>query len=193
MSRTITVQFDKPIISAKVIDDFADSVGSKLPDSGRTDSGAGDKVLMQDLEGQKAAYIQAYETLNGIIARLNQFCEKLYAGHREEIARLSVEIARKILVQKVENGDYEIESIIKEALKNTPDSRNVKVHLNPEDIEKCRKAQQDGQGGVLTGIELIADPNVGRAECVLESPKGIIKSMIDDNLERIGKALKKAN
>jgi len=194
MSQTVTVHFDKPIISAKVIGGFADAVESKLSGSGRADSGANnDRVPIQDLEAQKAVFLQACQTLDGVIARLNQFCEKLYAGHREEIARLSVEIARKILMQKVENGDYEIESIIKEALGNTPGSQNVKVHLNPEDLAKCRKAQQDEPGGVLAGIELISDPNIGRAECLLESPKGIIKSMIDDNLERIGKALNKAN
>jgi flagellar biosynthesis/type III secretory pathway protein FliH len=67
------------------------------------------------------------------------------------------------------------------------------VHLNPEDLEKCQKAQQHEQSGVLAGIKLIPDPNIGRAECLLESPKGIIKSLIDDNLERIGKALGNVN
>jgi len=194
MSQTLTVHFDKPIISAKVMGGFTDAVESKLSGPGRADSGANnDQALIQDLEAQKAVFLQACQTLEGVIARLNQFCEKLYAGHREEIARLSVEIARKILMQKVENGDYEIEPIIKEALKNTPGGQEVKVHLNPEDLAKFRKAQQDEPGGVLAGIELISDPNIGRAECLLESPKGIIKSMIDDNLERIGKALNKAN
>jgi flagellar biosynthesis/type III secretory pathway protein FliH len=97
------------------------------------------------------------------------------------------------LMQKVENGDYEIESIVKEALSKAPANQEVIVHLNPDDLEKCRKAQQDEQGGTLSGIKLISDPNIGRAECMLESPKGIIKSLVDDNLERIGKALEKAN
>lgn len=194
MSQTLTVNLNKPIISAKVLDDYAGGVGSKMSSSGRADSEANtEQILKQDLEAQKAVFSQACQTLNGVIAKFNQFCDKLYVEHREEIARLSVEIARKILMQKVENGDYEIESIIKEALKNAPGSQDVIVHLNPEDLEKCQKAQQDGPGGVLAGIKLIPDPNIGRAECLLESPKGIIKSLIDDNLERIGKALEKAN
>ena len=194
MSQTLTVRFDKPIISAKVLDDYAGGVGSKMSNPGRVDSEANsEQIPIQDLEAQKAVFSQACQTLNGVIARLNQFCDKLYVEHREEIARLSVEIARKILVQKVENGDYEIESIIKEALKNAPSSQDVIVHLNPEDLEKYQKAQRDEPGGVLTGVKLIPDPNIGRAECLLESPKGIIKSLIDDNLERIGKALEKAN
>jgi flagellar biosynthesis/type III secretory pathway protein FliH len=193
MSQILTVNLNKPIISAKFMDD-AEGNGIQLSGPEMEDSKADNvQVLKQDLDAQKAVFSQACQTLNGVIAKLNQFCDKLYVEHREEIARLSVEIARKILMQKVENGDYEIESIIKEALKNAPSSQDVIVHLNPEDLEKCQKAQQDGPGGVLAGIKLIPDPNIGRAECLFESPKGIIKSLIDDNLERIGKALEKAN
>ena len=194
MSQTLTVNLNKPIISAKVLDDYAERDGIQLSGPEIEDSEADTvQILKQDLDAQKAVFSQACQTLNGVITRLNQFCDKIYAEHGEEIARLSVEIARKILMQKVENGDYEIESIIKEALKNAPGSQDVIVHLNPEDLEKYQKAQQDEPGGVLAGIKLIPDPNIGRAECLLESPKGIIKSLIDDNLERIGKALGKAN
>jgi len=194
MSQTLTVNLDKPIISATVLHVYTDRDVSQLSDAGREDSKAETgQILGQDFEAQKAVFSQACEALNAVISRLNQFCDKIYAEHREEIARLSVEIARKILMQKVENGDYEIESIVKEALKNAPSSQDAIVHLNPEDLEKYQKAQQDKPGGVLAGIKFIPDPNIGRAECLLESPKGIIKSLIDDNLERIGKALEKAN
>jgi flagellar biosynthesis/type III secretory pathway protein FliH len=194
MSQTLTVNLNKPIISVTVLDGYADCDVSRLPGTDRKGSKAEtEQIPRQDFEGQKAVFSQACRTLNGVIAKLNQFCDKLYVEHGEEIARLSVEIARKILMQKVENGDYEIESIIKEALKNAPSSQDVIVHLNPDDLEKCRKAQQDEPGSGLTGIKLVPDPNIGRAECLLESPKGIIKSLIEDNLERIGKAIEKAN
>jgi len=194
MSQTLTVNLNKPITSAKFLDDYAGSEADQLscPDIEESDADTA-QILKQDLEAQKAVFSQACQILNGVTSKLNKFCDKLYVEHREEIARLSVEIARKILMQKVENGDYEIESIVKEALNSAPGSQDIVVHLNPEDVEKCQKAQQDEPGGVLAGIKLISDPNIGRAECLLESPKGIIKSFIDDNLERIGKALEKAN
>ena len=193
MSQTLTVHLDKTIVSAKVVDGDANGVGSGL--SGRAGEHAGantEQVMVQDLEAQKAAFSQACQTLNGVIAKLNEFYDKVYAEHREEIARLSIEIARKILMQKVADGDYEIESIIKEALKSAPGHQDVVVHLNPEDLAKCQKAQQDEPSGALAGIKFVSDQNIGRAECVLESSKGIIKSLIDENLERIGKALMKA-
>ena len=111
--------------------------------------------------------------------------------HKDEIAKLSVEIARKVLMQKVENGDYEIESIVKEALNNAPTRQDLVVRLNPQDLEQLQKAQQEQPGGDLAGIKFVPDPDIGRAECLLESPKGIIESLIDKHLERVSEALKK--
>jgi len=180
-------------VSAKILDNYPDGIGTGLSDPGRVNSGADtEQIRTQDLEAQKAVFSQACQTLNGVVAKLNQFCDKAFVEHREEIAKLSVEIARKILVRKVENGDYEIESIVKEALNNAPTRQDVVVHLNPQDLVHCQKAQQDGPGGDLVGVKFVSDPNIGRAECLLESPKGIIESLIDKHLEQIGKALEKA-
>jgi flagellar biosynthesis/type III secretory pathway protein FliH len=181
MSQTLTVRLEKPILSVEISDNphLFSCEGNK--------AGAG-QIPTQDSQ----TLSQACQALNSIIAKLNQFCDTLFAEHKEEIAKLSVEIARKVLMQKVQDGDYEIESIVKEALKNAPTRQDVVVHLNPEDHILCQKAQQDEPNGALAGIKFISDPNIGRAECMLETPKGIIESLIDGHLERIGKALKTA-
>jgi len=184
MSRTLTVHLEKPITSVRILDNCRDGIGAELSGRGGVISGT--------LDAQKAAFSQACQTLNGVVAKLNEFYDKMLAGHEEQIAKLSVEIARKILMQKVENGDYEIESIVKEALKNAPTRQDVVVHLNPQDLVQCQKAQQAEPSGELAGIKFVSDLNIGRAECVLESPKGIIESLINEHLERVGKALKKA-
>jgi hypothetical protein len=51
--------------------------------------------------------------------------------------------------------------------------------------------QQDKSMDVFAGIKFVSDQSVGRAECALESPKGIIESLIERNLEQIGRALQK--
>jgi flagellar biosynthesis/type III secretory pathway protein FliH len=190
MSQTLIVHLEKPIASAKVIDDYAGGVGSKL-----SGGGVGSEVSAEQIEGsqaQKTAYSQAYQALNAVVKKLNEFYDKVFVEQREEIAKLSVEIARKILMRKVEDGDYEIEAIVKEALKNAPSRQNVVVHLHPEDLGQCQKVQNDGADGALAGVKFVSDPKIGRAECVVESPKGIIESLINGHLERIGKALQKA-
>ena len=178
MSQTFTVHLEKPIVSVRILDDSA------------TLSCEGKKDGAESVEN--AGFSQACQTLNGVVARLNQFYDTLFAEHKEEIARLSVEIARKILMQKVQDGDYEIESIVKEALNNAPTRQDVVVHLNPQDHLLCQKAQADSPNGDLGGIKFVSDPNIGRAECLLETPKGIIESLIEEALGRIANALKKA-
>jgi len=185
MSRTIAVHLEKPVVSVKISD---------TPPllSCESKNGDGEQITIQDSQAKDTVFSQTCQTLKALTDKLNQFYDKLFAGHKEEIAKLSVEIARKILAQQVQNGDYEIESIVKEALKNAPTRQDVVVHLNPEDHILCQKAQQDEPNGALAGIKFISDPNIGRAECLLETPKGIVESLINEHLERIGKALKTA-
>jgi flagellar biosynthesis/type III secretory pathway protein FliH len=179
MSQTLTVHLEKPIVSVEISDNpHLFSCESK-------EAGA-EQIPTQGSQ----TFSKACQALNSVIAKLNQFCDTLFVEHKEEIAKLSVEIARKVLMQKIQDGDYEIESIVKEALKNAPTRQNVVVHLNPEDHILCQKAQEEEPSGALAGIKFVSDPDIGRAECMLESPKGIIESLIDEHLERIGKALK---
>lgn len=186
MSGTLTISLSKPVASVGILDNYPGPLGGEQVEAEE----AGGQVLTAELQAQKAAFSQACQTLNGVIDRLNEFYDKVFVGHSEEIARLSVEIARKILMQKIENGDYEIESIVKEAIENAPDRQDMVVHLHPEDVAQCQRAQQDDPGSALVGVTFVRDSNIGRAECLLESPKGIVKSLIDENLERIDRALK---
>ena len=187
MTRTLTVNLEKPIASAKFLDDSAEAIGSFTQDNPQETTR---QILTQD-SGAKNEFSQACQAINGVVTKLNQFYDKIFAEQKEEIARLSVEIARKVLMQKVEDGDYKIESIIKEAINNAPTRQDIVIHLNPEDLTECQKALKEEPDGALNDIKFVSDSNIGRAECLLESPKGIVESLINEHLERISKALKK--
>lgn len=183
MSPTVTVNLGKPIASAAISDGSSSIAGL---------SGRGQAGSEPSAEHQNAKLPQLCKTLENLVAKLNQFYEGVFAEHKDQIAKLSVEIAKKILVQKVQEGDYEIESIVKESLNNAPTRQDVVVHLNPEDLPRIQQLQADGADTALTGLKFVADANIGRAECTLETSKGIIESLIDAHLEQIAKALQKA-
>ena len=189
MVATVTIKLERPIKSAEIADDFFGIAGTELSED--TSANPRPAAKQTKLTQEKVELSQICRTLGNIVSELNQFRDKIFAEHRESIARLSVEIARKILMQKVLKGDYEIESIVKEVLKNAPAHQDVVVHLNPDDIVQCQKLQQGDTADALSGIKFIADSNIGRAECLLETPKGVIESLIDKHLEQIGKALEK--
>lgn len=185
------IQFDKPLNAVKILNDSSDSGDADMLEAPRQSMLAEQTALVQELEMQKKLHHEGTEALQGIIAKLGQLYDEIFAGHNEAIARLSVEIARKVLMRNITEGDYEIESIVKEALKNAPQSASLVVRLNPQDLTDLRKLQDAGEATV-SGIELTADANIGRAECVVESSKGVMKLLIDEHLEQISKALAKA-
>ena len=45
---------------------------------------------------------------------------------------------------------------------------------------------------MLASVKLVADPGIGLAECVVETPKGKVESLIDGHLEQVARALSKA-
>ena len=190
------IQLAKPLKTVKIVSDCSDNVmfssaceSSSIVSKKQTDVDAA--ASLQELETQKHLYREARTVLENVTAKLDQLCEDIIAGHHDAIARLSVEIARKVIMQTIEAGDYQIESIIREALKNAPKNTGIVVRLHPQDLAAFQKLQDTGQT-TLSGFNLEADAQIGRAECVVESSKGIIKVLIDEHLEQISKALTKA-
>jgi flagellar biosynthesis/type III secretory pathway protein FliH len=184
MASTYTINLTKPIKSAQILNDYDDARRLML------DTRKESSIEVQE-SSIKAEFAQACQTLNSIVNKLNQLYNETLAEHREEITKLSVQIANKVLMQKVQKGDYQIESIINEVLKNAPVSQDVVVHLNPDDLVNLTQNSKFKTQNSFEGIKLVADQNIGRAECLLETPKGIIKSFLNEHIKRISEALEK--
>ena len=198
MAGTFAIELNKPLASVKIIEDcqsYPDAGGSGVQNAQNSEHSAatqaGQLTSSSDIEKRKAEIAQLQKLLNNLLDNLNRLHNQMLADHKEEIISLSVEIANKVLMHKVQKGDYQIESIIKEALKSAPVHNDVTIHLNPEDVVQCQKLQQEEPDSAFAGLKLVADPNIGQAECLLETPKGIIRSSIEEHLERISEALKK--
>ena len=147
--------------------------------------------LSKELQRQLAELARRLETVNSIAGGLTTLHEQTLASNRVEIAKLAVEIARKILMYKVGKNDYEIQAVVEEALKQAPARQNVVVRLNPEDLARCQQLQQENRQSPFAELEFTADWSIGRGECLVETPKGIVKSFIEEHLERISGALQK--
>jgi flagellar biosynthesis/type III secretory pathway protein FliH len=177
---TITLKLAKPLKLVKVCNNSI---------AGSSNQSNSDQLqALEDLKMQKEIFSQACGAIQSIADKFKESFDTLFAQRNEEIAKLSVEIARKVLMRAVEEGDYKIEAIVAEIIKNAPAQHDLIVHLNPQDLESIQKAGQEA----FEGVTFVPDINIGQAECMLESPKGIIKSLIDEHLEQIGRALKKA-
>jgi flagellar biosynthesis/type III secretory pathway protein FliH len=174
------VKLAKPIESLKVIQN--PTTAASMNDTGQD--------ISEELESRNQQCAQALQTLEAITANLQLVYEKAIIEHRQGIAKLAVEIARKVLAQKVKEGDYRIESIIQEALNNAPTRQEIVVRLNAQDLTRCQQTLQQFNE-TFAGIKFIADPGIEPAQCVVDTPKGKIESLINENLEQVERALSK--
>jgi flagellar assembly protein FliH len=191
MTQIPTIHLRQPIATASVID--AEQVriepAATDPESEVRHPPAPDPDA--EFQPQRAELARLLEIVNGLAGGLHQLHEQTLVHNRTEIARLAVEIARRILMYKTGKGDYEIQAIVEEALKRAPTRQNVVVRLNPEDVSRCQQLQKDNPQSPFAELELTADWNIGRGECLVETPKGIVKSFIEEHLDHIREALEK--
>jgi flagellar biosynthesis/type III secretory pathway protein FliH len=66
------------------------------------------------------------------------------------------------------------------------------VRVNPEDLATCRSSSGKTPGTQFAELEMVADWSIARADCLVETPKGIVKSFVEEHLARIGEAREKA-
>jgi len=147
--------------------------------------------MAAELDRQKNQFSQSCQTVNAIAANLEKLYQETLAGNPADIVKLAVEIARKIVHHKVAQGDYDIQAIVEEALKRAPTRQEIVIRLNPEDLGPCQRYQQENPGNPFAELTFTADWSIGRGECLVETPKGIVKSFIEEHLEHIREALLK--
>ena len=180
MVRTVTLSLKRPVGSVRILKDYG-GVSSET-------AAAADMAATAELSQQTKKYMQAAAALSGAATKLNAFFENEVRQHNQQIAKLAVEIARKVLMQEVADGHYKIETIVLEALKNAPSRENVVVHLNPADAAFCRQAQEQSDGQLFGDIKIEADPNVKPADCVVVTPRGLVESFTETHLLHIAEA-----
>lgn len=130
--------------------------------------------------------------LQQAITEFHQLHEKLFLDHKEQIVRLSIEIANKILARDVQDRNYEIEKIIAEAMKTIDVSEQVTIRLNPVDLKTFQKKIENDNIQLPEKTLFIDDPSVNKAECVLESNNGIVEYLIHEHLSSIENVLLEA-
>lgn len=198
MALTQTIKLVRPVVAACIIDAAQLRIAEGELRINATDGNPPSAIrnppsdaLQKEMEQKNDELARLLTEVRSIAAGLRQLQEQTLANNRGEIAKLAVEIARKILRSKVSQGDYEIQAIVEEALKQAPTRQNVVVRLHPEDLPGCQQLQRDNPQGPFAELEFTADWSIGRGECLVETPKGIIRSFLDEHLDRISDAMQR--
>jgi len=182
-----TVQIGAPIASVRSVDLRGN------PIAGRAPTGAGDAAIdqtRQALHADREALARAKAALLSALEQTAKLKESVIRSAERQIVQLAVDVARKVLMQEIQAGRYEIDPIVQAALGQMPGRQEVVVHLNPDDFQRCGQVPQGEQDDPPTGVRFVADPSIQPAECLLEAPQGIVKSAVEEHLGEIAAALR---
>lgn len=142
--------------------------------------------LQHQTQVAQAQFLQAQQALVECVGQLQQLQQQIASQAEQQLVDLAVDIAQKFLCQEIQAERYDINPIVAEALEHLPVRQNVVVHLNPQDLAKCQLAQTKDDA-----VRFIADPGVAPAQCVLETPEGLVAHEVDMTLNDIRHALKR--
>jgi len=129
-----------------------------------------------------------------LIEELKKQREDYLKSVEKEMVGLSLEIASKVIQQKIEQDEKVILKNLKHALKHLLDKGRIIIRLNPADLEivsKHSKEIKSAEG--LKELILEEDSKITRGGCLIHSELGHIDAQIETQLEMIGKALLEIN
>ena len=180
MQPSVLLKVTTPIRSIQLLDE------QKLKETTRS------KAAAAEMEQTQRQLAGACEALNKAAAELDELRTTLFSSHRENLVRLSLEIAAKILAKNVADGHYEIEKIVLDTLQSAPPAKKMTIRLNPDDLKAFEKAVVEQGLNLPPNTDLASDWAVNPAECIIDSELGMVEYMIDEHLRQIGEALLKA-
>jgi len=183
------VKLTEGIVEGEQTSAMGDAPVSEVQDSVREEpTAAGPGATQEQIQAQTAEMErlrQLCAALEGAVQRLDQLQADVLEQTEQQLVDLAMGIARKVLAQEIDTGHYDIESIIKEALKRVSTRREVLIHLNPEDHARCEVARQTGETESTGRVKFVPDPQVEPAQCLIETPEGTIESSMATRLANV--------
>ena len=149
---------------------------------GHKDSMAIEKQKIEELGKQ----------LNTLFEGLDNLKPRIYFESEEELLKLSLLIAKKIIGEEVRTNNAVIGNIIRSAMDLVVDKRQMKIIINPDDIEEVKRILPDLSKLTKGGrFQVIEDKSKERGGCILETGFGKINATIEDQLETLEEELDK--
>lgn len=183
MGLELDIRLPGPVKSARIV--VPAELVSPHTDPGKPSATDDIPAVHMELDRLRMQLQQACKMVEDLAAKVADSYQQMVGSYKQQIARLAVEIARKIISKKISEGDYDMETIIAGALEKAPVKQSLAVHVNPKDLEICMQIKHQG-------LTFIADPDLRPAECIVESPKGLVKCLIDEQLAKIQYVLETA-
>lgn len=129
------------------------------------------------------------ETLN-LLLESREIREKTFVETEQDILRLSVKLAEKIIGQEIKTDKKVIAEIVSNALRNTKRQDKITVRVNPNDFSTVQEHfAMLSQSSRSSFVDIVPDPKVASGGCIIESEVGTVDARLETQLRALEKAL----
>jgi len=115
----------------------------------------------------------------------------LWTNAEKEVLAFAMDVTRKVLKTEVQQNKNAVLEVIRHSLRRVVDKDQLRVRVNPNDVETVR-GQRDDLMLVLDGarhLEIIDDRRVEPGGCLIETAAGTIDAKIETQMDQIIQAL----
>ncbi|MGQ9629606.1 MAG: FliH/SctL family protein [bacterium] len=139
-------------------------------------------------KGELAELNQQMET---ILESAREKRKEVLEGLEEEIVRLALAIAEKVVRADVRIDKNAVLNVVREAISKINERDNVRIRVHPLDVENVR-AHKDWffeTIGSPRNVEVLDDPSIQPGGCIIETGFGGVDARVDTQLKSIGDSL----
>jgi len=152
------------------------------------EQGKQDGFVQGEVEGRNA-YSSEIATLDSLMKNLTEERKKLIGDLQPMLVELVGSALQRCLKKEAANGDLVL-GFVNEALQKAQDKVQLRLRLNPEDMEQVETKRKELQLSVGAGdMELIADARIERGGCVLETESGMVDVRLSTVVEQVKESL----
>ena len=152
-------------------------------------------------EGEKHGFELAAKKLEPLLDSLQQGLLQLknlrqdtYQRIEKEVVELALAIARKVICREIEVDKEVVVCVAREALTQVKDPGNIKIKLNPSDLEFINqtKYQLSELIGDIDNVTLESEDSIQSGGCVIETNLGEIDARIEKQLQAVEESFRTA-
>jgi flagellar assembly protein FliH len=152
------------------------------------------KGFNEGIEFKKKEMLPALDAIAAITKAIPLIKKDILAKAEEQMVKLAVAIAEKILNQEVATRKDVVLNVLKSAMKNISETEGMKVRLNPHDFRYMMEAKKDFLQSFdgVRNVVFEEDVSIKRGGAVVETMFGEVDARLENQLKEIKKALMQA-
>lgn len=152
------------------------------------------KGLAEGIRTAEQAYREKLGRLEAQAASLATERQEFFDRIEAELVRLSIVIAEKVIGRELELAPETVLDIVRSAMKRLRERENLRLSVNPRDLDTVKNARDDLISAVdgVRKLEVVEDRRVDPGGCVIESPSGTLDARMKTQIDEISRALGEA-